>query len=242
MALLPWIVTASAGFLLLVIRILWVYREIQQSRSNQSAQIISKSVTRKRPCKTLVVLGSGGHTSEMLHMVRQLDTSLYDPLLYVVADTDHTSIKRLKANMDTTGTDNNSQTASNNNNNSHVKDENIYIIPRSREVGQSYVTSLLTTIYALLHAIVMVLLIRPELLLCNGPGTCVPLVLSVWIWRILGVVSCRIVFCESYCRVQTLSLSGKILYPGVDLFLVHWDSLYQKYPKSYRISTFVASK
>jgi len=44
--------------------------------------------------------------------------------------------------------------------------------------------------------------------------------------RFLGInTSCKIVFVESFCRSQSLSLSGRLLYPFVDRFVVHWDEL-----------------
>ncbi|CAI5973510.1 unnamed protein product [Closterium sp. NIES-64] len=51
---------------------------------------------------------------------------------------------------------------------------------RSREVGQSYLTSVLTTIAATLHAMLLVARVRPQLLLCNGPGTCLPICIAVF--------------------------------------------------------------
>ena len=128
---------------------------------------------RTNKCRTLVVLGSGGHTSEMLHMVSQLDSALYDPIVYVVADTDHTSIQRLRANATLSASKNATI---------------IHKIPRSREVGQSFTSSFVTTIYALVHSIVLTIQIRPELVLCNGPGTCVPIVLGAWLIRMAGFV------------------------------------------------------
>lgn len=41
---------------------------------------------RTTPAKTLVVLGSGGHTYEMLTMLRGLDASRYRPAVFVRAD------------------------------------------------------------------------------------------------------------------------------------------------------------
>ena len=40
------------------------------------------------------------------------------------------------------------------------------------------------------------------------------------------------VYVESVCRVQTMSLSGRIMYLFADHLLVHWPSLKEKYPKS----------
>jgi hypothetical protein len=39
----------------------------------------------------------------------------------------------------------------------------------------------------------------------------------------------RTIFIESICRVKTLSLSGKLVYPIVDSFMVHWPNLMERY-------------
>ena len=59
----------------------------------------------------------------------------------------------------------------------------IYVIPRSREVGQSYCWSVLTTIKACLYAIPQAIWINPDLLLVNGPGTCLPLCIAAVLVR-----------------------------------------------------------
>jgi hypothetical protein len=43
--------------------------------------------------------------------------------------------------------------------------------------------------------------------------------------------------CTTY--PSSLSLTGKLLYPIVDLFVVHWEQLQAMYPKSHLVSTFV---
>ncbi|XP_078018911.1 UDP-N-acetylglucosamine transferase subunit ALG14 isoform X3 [Epinephelus lanceolatus] len=68
--------------------------------------------------------------------------------------------------------------------------------------------------------------------LCNGPGTCIPLCVAGLLLGILGMKKVLIVYVESICRVQTLSLTGKILYPISDYFFVQWPCLRDKYPKS----------
>ncbi|XP_068919482.1 UDP-N-acetylglucosamine transferase subunit ALG14 isoform X2 [Petaurus breviceps papuanus] len=71
-----------------------------------------------------------------------------------------------------------------------------------------------------------------SLVLCNGPGTCIPICASALLLRILGIKKVIIVYVESICRVETLSLSGKILYHFSDYFFVQWPTLKGKYPKS----------
>uniref|UniRef100_A0A8B9P4E9 UDP-N-acetylglucosamine transferase subunit ALG14 n=1 Tax=Apteryx owenii TaxID=8824 RepID=A0A8B9P4E9_APTOW len=69
-------------------------------------------------------------------------------------------------------------------------------------------------------------------ILCNGPGTCVPVCISALLLGLLGLKRAIIVYVESICRVETLSLSGKILYYFSDYFIVQWPALKEKYPKS----------
>jgi len=106
------------------------------------------------------------------------------------------------------------------------------MLPRSREVGQSYATSVLTTMYALVHAVVLVLRSRPSLLLCNGPGTCIPIAAVAIGLRWLGIKYVTVMYVESICRVESLSLSGKLLLPFADHFLVQWPNLVSKYPRA----------
>ena len=42
----------------------------------------------------------------------------------------------------------------------------------------------------------------------------------------------KVIYVESYTRLKDLSLSGKIIYPLADLFVVQWKQLVSKYPKA----------
>lgn len=42
----------------------------------------------------------------------------------------------------------------------------------------------------------------------------------------------KIIYIESFARVHNKSLTGKLVYPMADLFLVQWESLLQVYPKA----------
>ena len=77
--------------------------------------------------------------------------------------------------------------------------------------------------------------------LVNGPGTCIPVCLSAWLFNKLLLKSShssKIVYVESICRVSTLSLSAKILVHFADDILVQWPELAAKYPKSKYIARF----
>jgi beta-1,4-N-acetylglucosaminyltransferase len=152
-----------------------------------------------------------------------MNAKIYDPLIYVIAATDDTSERRVKAFG------------------GRMPSE-YYYIPRSREVGQSYLTSVASTLWACLFSMWLVVKIRPALVLTNGPGTCIPVAVATLLLRIVGLCEGNLVFVESFCRVESLSLSGKILYPLADMFVVHWDELHAKFPRSQTISTFVPNK
>ncbi|XP_034671158.1 UDP-N-acetylglucosamine transferase subunit ALG14 homolog [Drosophila subobscura] len=169
---------------------------------------------------TYVILGSGGHTAEMCRITKALlqqqrakDSDKYQPIRFVAANNDETSDRQLLAVLGDSGTD------------------SLLRVPRSRNVGQSWLSSVFTIIYALLWSCWLIWRDRPQLVLCNGPGTCVPYCYAAYMWRLLGRLPAhsRIVFVESFCRVETLSLSGRLLLPLVDMFVVHWPALTKRY-------------
>ncbi|XP_057299657.1 UDP-N-acetylglucosamine transferase subunit ALG14 homolog isoform X1 [Hydractinia symbiolongicarpus] len=167
-------------------------------------------------CKTMVVVGSGGHTSEMMALLRNLSEK-FTPRIYVFAESDSTSEKRIKIMEE---------------NRSKSSQHTVLRIKRSREVAQSWCSTIVTTIVACYHAVFIIWRQQPDLLLCNGPGTCIPLCGAVFLLKICFIVKTKIVFVESICRVKTLSLSGKILYLFADRVLVQWPELSVAYPKS----------
>ncbi|XP_070784555.1 UDP-N-acetylglucosamine transferase subunit ALG14 [Enoplosus armatus] len=173
----------------------------------------------KGPVAVLVVAGSGGHTTEILRLMECLSPA-YTPRHYVIADTDRMSEEKICAFEASKG---------------HSDSESEFTIcriPRSREVRQSWSSSVISTLNALRYSLPLAFRLRPDMVLCNGPGTCVPLCVAGLLLGILGMKKVLIVYVESICRVQTLSLTGKILYPISDYFFVQWSSLRDKYPKA----------
>lgn len=176
-------------------------------------------IPRNSPARTLIVLGSGGHTAEMMTIVKQLSKRNYSPRYYILASSDSTSESKV-LNVEEPTTSKN--------------DYELFRINRSRHVGQSYLTSIFTTIRSIWQCIPLVYHLQPDLVLCNGPGTCVPICLIAFMLKMFGAidVQCKIVFVESYCRVKSVSLSGKILVWIADSFVVQWPQLANFSPKT----------
>ncbi|NXU73204.1 ALG14 transferase, partial [Oreotrochilus melanogaster] len=161
----------------------------------------------------------GGHTTEILRLLSCLSES-YCPRHYVLADSDKMSEAKIHSfEQKRAETFSSSQFT-------------LDRIPRSREVRQSWTTSVVTTLYSILYSLPLIYKLKPDLILCNGPGTCVPVCISAFLLGLLSMKRATIVYVESICRVETLSLSGKILYYFSDYFIVQWPALKEKYPKS----------
>ena len=170
---------------------------------------------RTKPCKTLIVVGAGGHAMEMLTLLSSLSLDHYSPREYVVAENDVISCKKIEKLEST-------------------DKPVIRKIMRAREVGQSYRSSVITTLKAIFNCIPVMLFSRPDIVLCNGPGTCIPICFVAYLMKFFGLKSTKIVYIESICRVEYLSVSGLILYYScmADHILVQWPQLADTYKRT----------
>ncbi|XP_033731409.1 UDP-N-acetylglucosamine transferase subunit ALG14 homolog [Pecten maximus] len=89
----------------------------------------------------------------------------YTPRYYVMATTDNMSEGKVH-DFETKRSQGNS------------KNYEIHKIPRSREVKQSWITTVLSTLGATLVSFPLVFKLNPNIILCNGPGTCIPICIA----------------------------------------------------------------
>lgn len=218
-----WNFSLAAAFLITITIIITIVIVTRRMRKNQRTNELRRRI---KPSRTLAVLGSGGHTTEMIRLLSSLNKENFKPVYYVVASTDTTSLDRLYSICQSKG-DANNRDANNSRNLEKPHHNEVFKIPRAREVGQSYFTSIFTALLSIVSSAHIILKTKPDILIINGPGTCLPIAFWTFIGRFVGICEGKIVFCESFCRVNTLSLTGKILvkFRMVDLFLVHWQEL-----------------
>lgn len=67
---------------------------------------------------------------------------------------------------------------------------------------------------------------RPDVVVCTGVLATVPMCL---LCKLFGK---KLIFIESYAKVKTPTLTGKLLYPFADRFYVQWRELLEYYPKA----------
>jgi beta-1,4-N-acetylglucosaminyltransferase len=191
----------------------------------QSTKASQPKLPNPKPIKLLVVLGSGGHTTEILKLYNQLSggQSNYSEIHWIYAETDSASLIKVKQTLVQQD-----QISSSSSTTTHV----YHPLPRPRAVHQSYLSSIPSTLTSFYHATKIYLKTRPHVILCNGPSTALPFVFISFIHKVLlpssllpSSASAHSIFVESYARVDSLSLTGKLVYPFVDRFLVHWPEL-----------------
>ncbi|KAJ9319474.1 hypothetical protein DTO271D3_243 [Paecilomyces variotii] len=214
---------------------------------------VPKCRRRHTPTHLLVVLGSGGHTTEMFSMLRCDSFS---------------ARKAVEFEEELKGSGHNDHADGEKHDDASSLQSDSYIIitvPRARRVHQSFLTAPFSTLQCF-WACLQVLCgahpdqrafkrkaasTYPDLILTNGPATAVCVILAAKLLRLLNYTfsrpsrslqspsgQCvgseskelspaplRTIFVESWARVTTLSLSGKILLPFVDRFLVQWPAL-----------------
>ncbi|CAK9296445.1 unnamed protein product [Gordionus sp. m RMFG-2023] len=205
------------------------------------------------PVKTLIILGSGGHTMEMLRLIKYLTPDKYSPLVFVIAETDYHSLAKIKLHCNNIFKKTDKIKIDNSNDDQHkaLESENeltklndkkysVVKIPRCREVQQPWLTIFKPTTLALYKSFLLLYNERPDMILTNGPGTCIPICLAALVYQILGLFKLpTVVYIESVCRTHSLSLSGKILYIISDLFFVQWQSLKNQYNRAIYIGRMI---
>ncbi|CAG9786118.1 unnamed protein product [Diatraea saccharalis] len=189
--------------LVIIVRALYLIYQI----STTDSRLMSENSS----LRTILCIGSGGHTTELLRLVKNLNFDKYQPRLYILAENDVSSEVKIHKTEQIVPNVNTKYTLGR--------------IPRSRNVLQSFLSSIFSTIYATLFCVPLIFNFKPNVIFCNGPGTCVPICIVAFILRCLFIIDCRIVFIESICRIRTMSLTGKILQFFADIVIVQWPQL-----------------
>lgn len=191
----------------------------------------------------MVVLGSGGHTAEMMSLLRDIDPRRYNHRTYIVSSGDSFSAgKAAEIEQMIQSKHLPSFNGPTNAGESHpvTGTWDLKIVPRARKIHQPLYSTPFSSLWCLigclraLHVTSTTSTIAPheypDVIITNGPATAVMVILAATVLKLFGIAPVRkmkIIYVESWARVKTLSLSGKVLLRiGIcDKFLVQWESL-----------------
>ncbi|XP_038397197.1 UDP-N-acetylglucosamine transferase subunit ALG14 isoform X2 [Canis lupus baileyi] len=107
---------------------------------------------------------TGGHTTEILRLLEKLSNA-YSPRHYIIADTDEMSAHKINSfELDRADRDPNTM----------FPEYYIHRIPRSREVRQSWLSTVVTTLYSMWLSFPLTHRVKPDLAHTRGPGNLLP--------------------------------------------------------------------
>ena len=81
-------------------------------------------------------------------------------------------------------------------------------------------------IYNVFKSLILYIKIRPKYIVTTGTHTAVPI---CYIGKLFGT---KIIFIETFANSKTKTLSGKMIYPIANLFIVQWESMLELYPRA----------
>ncbi|TIB12285.1 hypothetical protein E3P92_02639 [Wallemia ichthyophaga] len=199
---------------------------INQFRSGASAKV------NKKPGEKVsisVMMGSGGHSAELLKMIDALMFKVYTPRLWLIHSGDTLTTNRVVE------LENFKQTAAT----LDWTDSGYYAIKylhRLRGVGEGYSKLPGNLFVSFIQCLSLSILPPPDIsnpsstrsnsitdapsphlgdmLIMNGPSTCVSLVAAIWVAKLVGIPHPKMIYIESFTRVDGISTTGKLVKPN----------------------------
>lgn len=77
-----------------------------------------------------------------------------------------------------------------------------------------------------IKSLYLYLKIRPKFIVTTGTHTAVPI---CYIGKLFGS---KIIFIETFANSESKTMSGKMIYPIANLFIVQWENMLKLYPKA----------
>ena len=89
-----------------------------------------------------------------------------------------------------------------------------------------FITYIFKFIYNVFKSLILFIKIRPKVIVTTGTHTAVPM---CYIGKLFFR---KIIYIETIANSETKTLSGKLVYPIADTFIVQWESMLKLYPKA----------
>ena len=72
---------------------------------------------------------------------------------------------------------------------------------------------------------------KPDLIISSGAAVAVPF---FWLGKLFGA---KLVYIEVFDRINTPTMTGKMVYPITDKFIVEWEEMKKVYPKAINLGS-----
>ena len=89
-----------------------------------------------------------------------------------------------------------------------------------------FLTYIFKLIYNVFKSLILFIKIRPKVIITTGTHTAVPM---CYIGKLFFR---KVIYIETIANSNTKTLSGKLVYPIADTFIVQWESMLELYPKA----------
>lgn len=107
----------------------------------------------------------------------------------------------------------------------NLKDKyKIYYVPYSTR--SKIITYLFKYTFVVFKSIFLFIKIKPDVIVSTGTHTAVP------ICFLAKIFNKNVVYIETYANITRKTLTGKIIYPISDLFIVQWEKMKKMYPRA----------
>ena len=80
--------------------------------------------------------------------------------------------------------------------------------------------------YNFIKSFILFIKFKPDIVITTGAHTCVAMCYFAKLFRK------KIIYIESFANIETKTLTGKLIYPIADVFVVQWKSMLKFYPKA----------
>ena len=89
-----------------------------------------------------------------------------------------------------------------------------------------FITYIFQFIYNVFKSLILFIKIRPKVIVTTGTHTAVPM---CYIGKLFFR---KVIYIETIANSKTKTLSGKLVYPIADTFIVQWESMLELYPRA----------
>lgn len=148
----------------------------------------------------LYILGSGGHTSQMIELSKDIKDKVN--YFYLVHKDDEVSEHKI------------------------IYPGKIIKVSRAAGFNTNKILIIFKSIILFFKALFILKKNKIDLFISAGPGISIPFAYAS---KLLNI---KIIFIESWSRVKTKSISGRLIYPISNLFFVQWKDNLKNYPKA----------